>query len=137
MPLSAAASSLADNPSTMKLLERLRWLETDSVTPGTAEVSGKSCVLATLVGETPGTSSATSRKLRPLSGRFWSSACDTVPAIWLRAPSSRASFARTSTAVCEASRPSSSTTGTSNAAPTVSVSRRVAVPKPGLLTVRS
>ena len=30
MPLSAAASSLADNPSTMKLLERLRWLETDS-----------------------------------------------------------------------------------------------------------
>ena len=61
----------------MKLFERLRWLPTDRLTPGTADVSGKSCVLATLVGDTPGTSSASSRKLRPLSGRLWTSACRT------------------------------------------------------------
>ena len=54
----------------MKLLEKLRWLPTERLTPGTADVSGKSCVLATLVGETPGTSSARSRKLRPFSGRL-------------------------------------------------------------------
>ena len=33
IPLSAAASSLADRPSTMKLLERLRWLPIDRPTP--------------------------------------------------------------------------------------------------------
>ena len=47
---------MADTPSTMKLLEKLRWLPTEMPLPGTAEVSAKSCVLATLVGETPGTS---------------------------------------------------------------------------------
>ena len=88
MPLSPAASSLADTPSTMKLLERLRWLAIESPWPGTAEVSAKSCVLFVLVGDTPGTSSARSRKLRPFIGRFWTSACGTVPAIWLRAVSS-------------------------------------------------
>ena len=45
MPLRPAASSLADSPSTMKLFERLRWLPTDRLTPGTADVSGNSCVL--------------------------------------------------------------------------------------------
>ena len=51
MPLKPAASSLADSPSTTKLFERLRWLPTESVMPGTAEVSGNSCVLAMLVGD--------------------------------------------------------------------------------------
>ena len=55
---------------------------------GHAEVSANSCVLLVLVGETPGTSSARSRKLRPFIGRFCTSACGTVPAIWLRAVSS-------------------------------------------------
>ena len=81
----------------MKLLERLRWLPTDRPPPGTAEVSAKSCVLATLVGDTPGTSSARSRKLRPFIGRFRTSACDTVPAIWLRAASSTVASALTVT----------------------------------------
>ena len=72
----------------MKLLDRLRWLPTEMPGPGTAEVSGKSCVPPTLVGETPGTRSARSRKLRPFRGRFWTSVCDTVAAIWLRAASS-------------------------------------------------
>ena len=65
----------------MKLFERLRWLLMDKLTPGTAEVSGNSWVLAMLVGDTPGISSATSRKFRPLSGRLWTSLLDTVPAI--------------------------------------------------------
>ena len=89
MPLNAAASSLADSPSTMKLLDRLRWLPTEIPTPGTAEVSGKTCVPPpTLVSETPGTSNARSRKFRPFIGRFLTSAWDTVPAIWVRAASS-------------------------------------------------
>ena len=50
-------------------------------------VSAKSWVLFVLVGETPGTSSARSRKLRPFIGRFCTSACGMVPAIWLRAAS--------------------------------------------------
>jgi hypothetical protein len=88
MPLSPAASSLADRPSTMKLFERLRWLAMDSPCPGMADVSANSCVLLVLVGETPGTSSARSRKFRPFIGRLWTSACGMVPAIWLRAVSS-------------------------------------------------
>ena len=72
----------------MKLFERLRWLAIESPWPGTAEVSANSCVLLVLVGETPGTSSARSRKFRPFIGRFWTSACGTVPTIWLRAVSS-------------------------------------------------
>ena len=68
----------------MKLFEKLRWLPTERPPPGTAEVSAKSCVLATLVGDTPGASSARSRKLRPLSGVVRTSGIDTVAAIWLR-----------------------------------------------------
>ena len=71
----------------MKLFERLRWLATERPLPGTAEVSAKSCVLGMLVGETPGTSRARSRKLRPFRGSAFASAEDTVPAIWLRAVS--------------------------------------------------
>ena len=88
IPLRPAASSFAETPSTMKLLEKLRWLATDRPLPGTAEVSAKSWVLAMLVGETPGTSSARSRKLRPFMGSALASVAETVPAIWLRAVSS-------------------------------------------------
>ena len=49
--------------------------------PGTADVSGNSCVLAMLVGDTPGTSSASSRKLRPFIGSAFTSASETVAAI--------------------------------------------------------
>ena len=87
MPLRPAASSLADTPSTMKLFEKLRWLPTEIPLPGTAEVSAKSCVLAMLVGDTPGTSRPRSRKLRPFMGSALASTADTVPAIWLRAVS--------------------------------------------------
>ena len=87
MPTSPAASSLADTPSTMKLFEKLRWLPTEIPLPGTAEVSANSCVLGMLVGETPGTSRARSRKLRPFRGSALASTADTVPAIWLRAVS--------------------------------------------------
>ena len=97
MPLSPAASSLAERPSTMKLLEKLRWLPTEMPWPGTAEVSAKSWLLAVLVGETPGTSSARSRKLRPLSGSVRTSVCETVPAIWVRAVSSSSASAVTVT----------------------------------------
>ena len=83
----------------MKLLEKLRWLPTERPPPGTADVSAKSCVLATLVGDTPGTSSARSRKLRPFIGRFLTSVCETVPAIWLRAASSTAACPVTVTLV--------------------------------------
>ena len=99
MPLSAAASSFAERPSTTKLLERLRWLLTESPTPGTADVSGNICVAGTLVGETPGTSSAASRKLRPLSGRLRTSSSGMVPAIWLRAASRTVVPAVTATSV--------------------------------------
>ena len=83
----------------MKLLERFRWLAIESPCPGTAEVSAKSCVLFVFAGDTPGTSSARSRKLRPFIGRFWTSACGTVPAIWLRAVSSTWLSATTVTVV--------------------------------------
>src|SRR5262245_66470895 len=73
----------------MKLLDRLRWLAIESPCPGTADVSAKSCVLLVFVGDTPGTSSARSRKLRPFIGRVCTSVRGTVPAIWLRAVSSR------------------------------------------------
>jgi hypothetical protein len=72
----------------MKLLEKFRWLPTEMPWPGTAEVSAKSWLLAVLVGDTPGTSSARSRRLRPLSGRDLTSVCETVPATWVRAVSS-------------------------------------------------
>ena len=122
IPLSPAASSLADTPSTMKLLERLRWLAIESPCPGTAEVSAKSCVLFVFVGDTPGTSSARSRKLRPFIGRFWTSACGTVPAIWLRAVSSTWLSATTVTAV---SMPATSRViGISNAEPALKTSVR-------------
>jgi hypothetical protein len=71
----------------MKLFERLRWLPTERLAPRTAEVSGKSCVLFRFAGETPGTTSASSWKLRPLSGRFLTSISETVAVIWLRAAS--------------------------------------------------
>ena len=119
----------------MKLLEKLRWLPTDRPPPGTADVSAKSCVLPTLVGDTPGTSSARSRKLRPFIGRFLTSACETVPAIWLRAASSTVASPVTVTLVSTA--PTVSDTGSSNAAPTVSVSVRVASANPACRTVIS
>ncbi len=85
------------------------------MTPGTAEVSGKSCALFTLVGETPGTSNATSRKLRPFNGRFLTSGSETVLAIWLRAASSTVTSAVTVTLASRA--PTASVTGNSNAEP--------------------
>ena len=65
----------------MKLLDRLRALLTERLAPSTAEVSGNSCVLFRFVGDTPGTTSASSWKFRPLSGRSLTSTCDTVAAI--------------------------------------------------------
>ena len=63
----------------MKLLEKLRWLPTEMPWPGTADVSAKSWLAAVLVGETPGISRATSRKLRPFRGRLCTSACGYGP----------------------------------------------------------
>ena len=119
----------------MKLLEKFRWLPIDRPFPGTADVSANSCVLAVFVGETPGTSSARSRKFRPFIGRFCTSACDTVPAIWLRAVSSTVASPLTVTSAFTA--PTESVNGNSNAEPTVSVSPRVASLKPGRLTLIS
>jgi hypothetical protein len=119
----------------MKLLERLRWLPTDTLMPGTADVSGKSWVLPMLVGETPGIRSASSRKLRPLSGRLRISVCETVPAIWLLAASSTAASALTVTLASMP--PTVSVTGSSNAEPTVSVSTRVTSLNPCRWTVIS
>ena len=107
----------------MKLLERLRWLAIEMPWPGTADVSAKSCVLPMLVGETPGMSSARSRKLRPFIGRLWTSACGTVPAIWLRAASSSVVSPETVTLV--SSPASARTTGMSKAAPSEAFSIRV------------
>ena len=112
----------------MKLFERLRWLPTERLMPGTAEVSGNSCVLPTLAGATPGTSSARSRKFRPFNGRVLTSACETVPAIWLRFPSSTAISAVTLMLVSTPATASDS--GNSYAAPAVSVRRRVTSRKP-------
>ena len=119
----------------MKLFERFRWLATDSVTPGTADVSGKSCVLATLVGDTPGTSSASSRKFRPFIGRLRTSASETVAAIWLRAASSTVASAVTVTFV--AIPLTLRVTGSSNAAPTTTVRLRTASSNPDCRTVIS
>ena len=70
IPLSPATSSLAETPSTMKLLERLRWLAIlNRPCPGTAEVSAKSCVLFAFVGDTPGTSMPRPRYNRGRSSR--------------------------------------------------------------------
>src|SRR5205807_1188848 len=117
-----AASSLAETPSTMKLLEKFRWLLVEIPCPGTAEVSAKSCVLAVLVGDTPGTRRAKSRKLRPFKGRLRTSVCEIVPAIWLRAASSTAASLLTVT-LAEAA-PTASSIGSSDAAPSVSVTGR-------------
>ena len=133
MPLSAAASSFADRPSTTKLLERLRWLLTESPTPGTADVSGNICVAGTLVGETPGTSSAASRKLRPFSGRLRTSCSGMVPAIWLRAASRTVLSAVTVTSA--STPPTSSEMGSSKAAPAESVNDCAASRNPGWRTV--
>ena len=73
----------------MKLFEKFRWLPTEIPWPGTADVSAKSWLAAVLVGDTPGTNSARSRKFRPLSGRSLTSVCVMVPAICVRAVSSR------------------------------------------------
>ena len=135
IPLRPAASSLAESPSTMKLFDRLRWLLIDKLIPGTADVSGNSCALPTLVGDTPGTRSASSRKLRPLSGTLWTSACGTVPAIWLRAASRTVVSPVTVTLVSTA--PTVSDTGSSKAAPTVRERRCVASRNPGLPTTSS
>ena len=126
---------MADSPSTMKLFDRLRWLPTDRPTPGTAEVSAKSCVLLMLGGATLGASSATSRKLRPLSGRLSTSATATVVAIWLRADSSSGASPWT---VTLASMPSTvRTNGISNADPTDSAIRRCASVNPAICTISS
>ena len=53
-----------------EVVRKVALAATESLTPGTADVSANSCVLPTLVGDTPGTSSARSRKLRPFSGRL-------------------------------------------------------------------
>ena len=111
----------------------LRWLLTDSPTPGTADVSGNICVAGTLAGDTPGTSRATSRKLRPFRGRLPSSCSGIVPAIWLRAASRTVVSAVTTT---PASTPaSSSEIGSSKAAPAESVNAWVTSRKPGWRTV--
>ncbi len=135
VPLSPAASSLADTPSTMKLFEKLRWLPTEMPLPGTAEVSAKSWVLATLVGDTPGTSNARSRKLRPFRGRPLASVEETVPAIWLRAVSSAGASPETS--MFSSIPPTSSAIGNWKAEPTFMVSERVTVLKPCLRTAIS
>ncbi len=111
----------------MKLLEKLRWLPTDRPGPGTADVSANSCVLATFVGDTPGTTSAMSRKFRPFNGRFLISACETVPAICVRAVSSTG-LALTSTLVSMPA--TASVNGRSNADPTASVTCPVASVNP-------
>ena len=99
----------------MKLFEKLRWLPIESPGPGTADVSANSCVLPTLVADTPGMSSARSTKFRPFIGRFLISACVTVPAIWLREVSSTISSPVTVTFV--STPPTASVIGRSNADP--------------------
>src|SRR5215813_11474702 len=112
----------------MKLLEKLRWLPIEIPWPGTADVSGKSWLLAVLVGETPGISSAISRKLRPFDGRLRISLSDTVPAIWLRAASIAPASPVTVTAVSLDAIVSE--TGSSKAAPAVKVKVRAASANP-------
>ena len=76
-----------------------------------------------------------SRKLRPLSGRLATSACETVPAIWLRADSSTVAVPVTVTLSATAS--SLNAIGRSNAEPTVRFNRRVASENPWLRTMIS
>src|SRR5262245_59595453 len=117
----------------MKLFEKFRWLPIDRPAPGTADVSGNSCVLATFVGDTPGTSNARSRKFRPFSGRLLTSACETVAAIWLRAASRIVASADTVTlASIEAT---VSEIGSSKAEPTVNGNVRVMSVNPSRRTV--
>src|SRR5205809_792661 len=119
----------------MKLLEKFRWLPTEMPWPGTADVSAKSWLLAVLVGDTPGTSSARSRKLRPLRGSDRTSVCDTVPATWVRAASSTAASPLTVTLVSVDS--TLSATGSSKAAPMDSVNDRLTSAKPARWTLIS
>jgi hypothetical protein len=112
----------------MKLFDRFRCALTEIPCPGAADVSANNCVLDVLVGETPGTSRARSRKFRPLSGTVCTSACSTVPAICVRAVSSAAVSAVTVTLASMPLRVS--TIGSSNADPTPSVSVRLASAKP-------
>ena len=98
--------------------------------PGAAEVSGNSWVLAVLVGETPGTSSARSRKFLPFMGRLEISAWDTVPEIWVRDVSSKSLEASMFTVV--PALPSVKATGRSKAEPTVRFTFCVRVEKPSL-----
>ena len=119
----------------MKLLEKLRWLPIETPWPGTADVSANSWVLAVLVGDTPGTSSARSRNCRPFIGSVWISSCDTVTAIWLRAASTIVASPVTVTSASKF--PSVSITEMSNAEPTVSVRVRVGAENPCRCTVTS
>ncbi len=119
----------------MKLFEKLRWLPTESPTPGTADVSANSCVPPTFGGATPGTRSATSRKLRPLRGIVPISAWKTVLAIWLRPASSTVAWAATSTVASTVL--SDRDMGSSYAEPSVSVRRRAASAKPSSCTTIS
>ncbi len=119
----------------MKPFERLRWLATEMPWPGTADVSANNCVLLVLVGETPGTSSARSRKFRPFIGRLWTSAWGMVPTIWLRAVSRASVSAAT---VTDVSRPATSRVmATSNADPALNASVRVESLKPGSCALSS
>src|SRR5215469_6495472 len=116
----------------MKLLEKLRWLLTEIPWPGTAEVSAKSCVLAVLVGETPGTSNARSRKLRPSKERFWTSLAEMVCAIWLRFSSSAGDVLVTLTVVSVPA--TDNVIGKWKSAPTVRTTAFFDSEKPGWLT---
>ena len=88
-----------------------------------------------LVGDTPGTSSASSRKLRPFIGSAATSASATVAAIWLRAVSITGASAVTCT--LDSTPASANEIGTSNADPASTVSVRVASLNPGIVTTRS
>ncbi len=132
IPLSPAASSFAERPSTMKLLDRFRWLLIERPWPGTADVSANSCVLPVLVGDTPGISSARSRKFLPFIGMLSISACGTVPAIWLRAVSSTDASALTVTRVSSVAR--LRLNGRSNAEPSVRRRWRALSAKPSACT---
>src|SRR5688500_11259067 len=68
-------------------------------------------------GETPGTSSARSRTLRPFIGSAVTAACEIVPAIWLRAASRTTASALTVTLA--SSELSASAIGSSKAEPAV------------------
>ena len=117
-------------------MERLRWLATDSPTPCTADVSAKSWVLLMLGGATAGASTAMSRKLRPFSGRLFTSCPVMVVTTCVRADSSR-SRASAATSTLAVTPDTVSDTGRSKAAPAFSVKSLGAGSKPGWLTTTS